>query len=62
MLFGRVLREAFNGSNGDTSGRVVVRESDEVSPLKDGPDHACDALRYMIVNMDWPMRAGVRDY
>ena len=28
--------------------RVENRE-----PVKDGPDHACDALRYLIVNLDW---------
>jgi hypothetical protein len=23
------------------------------APLKDGADHACDALRYLVVNLDW---------
>ena len=21
-------------------------------PVKDGPDHACDALRYLVINME----------
>ncbi len=25
---------------------------DDLPPVKDGPDHACDALRYLIVNLD----------
>jgi hypothetical protein len=27
------------------------------TPVKDGPDHACDALRYMIINLDHHMGA-----
>jgi len=32
------------------------------TPVKDGNDHACDALRYMCVNLDRPKRAEVRGY
>ena len=32
-------------------------------PVKDGPDHACDALRYLIVNLDHASRkAEMRRY
>ena len=31
-------------------------------PVKDGPDHACDALRYMIQNLDGPETCRVRNY
>lgn len=27
-------------------------QPDAESPVKDGPDHACDALRYLVVNLD----------
>lgn len=26
----------------------------DTTPVKDGPDHACDALRYLIINLDRP--------
>lgn len=29
-------------------------------PVKDGPDHACDALRYLVVNLDQPREMPVR--
>lgn len=31
-------------------------------PVKDGPDHAADALRYMIVNLDQPAAVGRSSY
>jgi hypothetical protein len=31
-------------------------------PVKDGPDHAADALRYLIVNLDAPYRTDPGDY
>ena len=34
--------------------------SDE--PVKDGPDHACDALRYLLVNVSTTTGVGVRGY
>jgi hypothetical protein len=36
--------------------------SGETTPIKDGHDHAVDALRYLIVNLDAPHRAEVREY
>ncbi|GAB4520475.1 MAG: hypothetical protein Tsb0013_24090 [Phycisphaerales bacterium] len=32
--------------------RYADPSSDAATPAKDGPDHACDALRYLIVNLD----------
>ena len=31
-------------------------------PVKDGADHACDALRYLVVNLDASRPVGVRGY
>lgn len=31
-------------------------------PVKDGPDHACDALRYLILNLDHPTRTTHNDH
>ena len=31
-------------------------------PVKDGPDHACDALRYMLVNLEASGEAQVRQW
>jgi hypothetical protein len=31
-------------------------------PVKDGPDHACDALRYLVVNLEWKGEVEVRGY
>lgn len=31
-------------------------------PVKDGPDHAADALRYLVLNLDRPVRADEQDY
>ena len=28
-----------------------------MDPVKDGPDHAADALRYMVINLDNPHTA-----
>lgn len=33
-----------------------------MEPVKDGPDHAADALRYMIVNLDNPHKASASRY
>lgn len=35
---------------------------DEATPIKDGSDHAVDALRYLIVNLDYPHRQSRRPY
>jgi hypothetical protein len=35
---------------------------ESTTPAKDGPDHAVDALRYLIVNLDTPYRSTVRRY
>lgn len=33
-----------------------------LEPVKDGSDHAVDALRYLVVNLDWPYRSSVSSY
>ena len=35
---------------------------ESATPMKDGSDHAVDALRYMIVNLDRPPKTQVREY
>src|SRR5690606_39193931 len=30
---------------------------DDADPVKDGPDHAADALRYLVINLDAPSGA-----
>lgn len=35
---------------------------ESTEPVKDGFDHACDALRYMVVNLDAPGGVSVRKY
>lgn len=37
-------------------------EPESTTPVKDGHDHACDALRYLCVNLDRPKRVEVREY
>ncbi len=32
------------------------------TPAKDGPDHAIDALRYLVVNLDHPYKASITSY
>lgn len=32
--------------------RYPARRPEAENPLKDGPDHACDALRYLVVNLE----------
>ncbi len=36
--------------------RFDPRHPERDEPLKDGPDHAADALRYLVVNLDMPPR------
>jgi hypothetical protein len=40
--------------------RYDENKPESLEPLKDGTDHACDALRYMILNLDSPHRMEVR--
>lgn len=35
---------------------------ESLEPVKDGADHAVDALRYLVTNLDSPYRIGVRAY
>jgi hypothetical protein len=42
--------------------RYPADRPDSLEPVKDGSDHAVDALRYLVVNLDRPHRASVRWY
>ena len=35
---------------------------EDVNPMKDGADHACDALRYLVVNLESPFTVHQRGY
>ena len=35
---------------------------EDPDPVKDGPDHACDALRYMVMNLDKPFKIKTSRY
>lgn len=42
--------------------RYPEARPDDERPVKDGADHAADALRYLVVNLDLPHNASVRRY
>ncbi|MEO1128714.1 MAG: hypothetical protein AAFX05_03285, partial [Planctomycetota bacterium] len=42
--------------------RFPPGERDPVQPIKDGADHACDALRYLVINLDAPVRTTIARY
>ncbi|MFG0326938.1 MAG: hypothetical protein ACF8SC_06690 [Phycisphaerales bacterium JB037] len=37
-------------------------DKESMTPIKDGSDHACDALRYLVQNLDRPIRTRVSRY
>ncbi len=38
------------------------KDPTDLDPVKDGPDHACDALRYLVTAIDQPVTAKYRNY